>query len=172
MAWRCARSFASFCSSSFSFSSFFLLSSSSSTFCLSVACLTRYRRAEPSMLSTPAIDGTTRRGPAAATCCRLGGVEDPVALARSSPRAPLTRPWPSSGCVLVTLGQGQSDSQTFVAKELSESSLPPPSSGSSVFAIDLPPHETATHLTPRKRVFWRCRITVLHLIPEVMSLWT
>ena len=41
-------------------------------------------------------------------------------------------PW---GCVVIALGQGHDDAQTFVAKELSESSLPPPSSGSSVFAI-------------------------------------
>ena len=65
-------------------------------------------------------------------------------MARSSPRAPLSRPSLSS----VPLGlrggysrQGHSDAQTFVTKELFESSLPPPSSGSSVFAIDLRPHE-------------------------------
>ena len=73
--------------------------------------------------------------------CRLGS-GGPVALARSSRRA---RPWPSSVPVglrgAVTLGQGHGDAQTFVAKELSESSLPPPSSVSSVFAIDLRPHE-------------------------------
>ena len=43
--------------------------------------------------------------------------------------------------MVVTLGQGHSDAQTFVAKELSESSLPPPSSGTDVFAMNLRPHE-------------------------------
>ena len=45
------------------------------------------------------------------------------------------------GCVVVTLGQGHGDAQTFVPKPLSEPSLPPPSSGTAVFAMNLRPHE-------------------------------
>ena len=66
----------------------------------------------------------------------------------------LTLLFPSPGHVLspwggLVLHLGHGDAQTFVAKELSESSLPPLFSGTDVFAMNLRPHEgtklRATH---------------------------
>ena len=76
--------------------------------------------------------GARRRRERSAAHLPLGEWEGSVALARSSPRAPLSQPWPSSvplGGVVRKIDQSHCDAQTFMAQELSESSLPP-SSGS------------------------------------------
>ena len=70
----------------------------------------------------------------------------------------ISNPPPGPGCPLSPWGgmvrrfsQGHRDGQTFMTQELSESSLTPPSSGTSVFAIRMRPHEGTKKVTCTKR---------------------
>ena len=53
--------------------------------------------------------------------------------------------------MVLCLGQGHTDAQTFVAKELSVTSLPTPSSGTDVFAMNLRPHEGTKEGNTKRR---------------------